>query len=443
MKKIKYIIASLAFVSLAACSVEDPFQGEKNSGTGQFSKAALQLNVTYDPNTGTRAENQDFLNDFVIVFQTVATTPVTVASYKYSEMPEVVTLEANKYTVTATYGENHDAKFENPHYKGMSEEFEVKPNEITTSLGTIKCALANVKVTINFHSSLTGHMSDDSYVEVYVNKDASLKFTKDHASSSIAGYFKHSDVNTLTATFHGTVDGVEMNEVKTLQNVQPGYHYALTFKRHDYQNEENGEIEGGIDVEASVTVVDLNRNVTIMDDEVLDDSERPSEDDPSGGEDPGTDPEDPDTPDEPSNDPPVITPIGVDLNEVNELVDGMSIILYITSGSSISSFIVEIGSTDDGFMQAIDEMISSKFDLIELDKNEGLGEALSLLGFPVGEDVSNPSDVDENGNGKIKFEITSDLQILLKAYEGTHEFKFTVENEAGKTQESLKLRVTK
>ena len=442
MKRNKYILPAIVSLCMVSCSVEAPFESGKVEGTGELSKYAFDIDASVMETT--RATSQDIVDDFSIVIQKTGTTPTPAVSYqRYAEMPEVVTLEAGSYKAIATYGENKNAAFEQPYYLGESDEFKIEPNKITTNIGDIVCKLENVKVTINFHSSLYNSTDENAYVEVYVNKDEALKFSKDETR---AGYFKHSDVCTLTATFHGIVDGVELHEVKTLDNVNKGNHYSLTFAKHIYtEDNENGELGAGINVMASVTIVNMNENITIAEDEILKDDERPKEDDPSTGDDPGKeDPEDPDGPENPDVKPekPSITACeGIDLDSVNTLEEGMPIILNIISGSPITSFFVKIDSTDQGFMDAIEEMIGKEFDLITLNKEEGLGYSLSELGFPVGEDVSNPAEKDENGNGLIKFEITPDLQMLLVAYEGTHEFSLKVTNAEGTSEVTLKLQV--
>lgn len=439
MKKFKYIIPICASLGLLSCSVEAPFKGAEPSGTGELSKFAFDFETSVINNT--RAVSaQEIIDDFTVVIQKPGNPDVTVGTYTYKDMPDVITLEAGTYKISAIYGEDQDAAWESPYFLGQSDEFKIEPNKITTNIGTVDCKLENVKVTIDFHSTLYDQMGTHDYVEVYVNPDKSLKFYKDETR---AGYFKLSDVCTLTATFHGVIDDVELNEVKTLDNVDKGNHYNLTFSKHIYSaDSDEGEIDGQIKVGASVKIVDINNNITIADDEILDDKERPSEQDPSQGEIPGIEPDDPGT-DEPTK-PEITASEGLNLDEVNELIEGMPIVLNIVSSSPISSFLVHIDSSDSGFMDAIDDIIGNDFDLIQLDKNDGgKGFSLSELGFPVGTDVSNPSEVDENGNGIIKFEITKELQSLLLVYEGTHEFTLTVTNDKGTTSITLKLKVTK
>lgn len=437
MKKKIYISTVLSLLILSSCSVEAPFESTVEKGFGLIKKIALNLEVSAkDELLKTRASNDELLKDFVVVFQTVGSTPITVGSYKYSDMPEVISLQAGNYKITASYGENKDAAFENPHFLGVSNEFTVKANEIKSDLGTIKCNLENVKVSINFHPTLATYMDEDAYVEVYVNKNAPLRFTKKHAESEMAGYFKHDDVCTLTATFHGVVDGVELNEVKTLNNIQKGNHYRLTFMRHEYEDEERGDLEGMVDVNASVTVTDLNRNILIVEDEILDDSERPREEDPSTGEDP-KDPTDPDEPEEPGDGPQMTLDEScmgaggkeIVFGEPCDVDENSIVILNIHSNTGIKEFVVDIVSEN---LHLSD--LGADSDSLDLVNPGKLTSTLQVLGILKDgkTTLENERDVD--------FDI-SGLMGMLCALPGEHKFIITVGDDEGTSVVELILNV--
>ena len=429
--KRKLYIFGLISLGLASCSVERPFEGPKASGTGEFSKFALNLDVT--PLDNTRAGNQDVIDDFTVVFQKTGTTPMTVASYRYGDMPDVITLDAGTYTVYATYGENQDAAWEKPYFEGQSSEFSIVADKITTSIDPIECKLENVKVSIDFHSSLYSNMRKDDYVEVYVNPDASLRFTKEETRS---GYFKHSDVCTLTATFHGMVDGVEIHETRTLSDVEKGNHYSLTFAKHEYSaDSEDGNINTEFSVLASVTIVNLNENITIADDEILDDKERPSEDEPNvedptpGPTDPD-DPEDPDGPsDEDSNGPvfemdPTST---VELEKVCDVNEESVVILNIHSDKGIEKFLVQILSDD------LTELIGG-------DGTLNLVEPGNMLEFLQGVQILQDGKETLKGEKDVTFDVTGFMPMLMLV-EGTHKFVITVGDADGENTVNLILNV--
>lgn len=427
MKKNKYIVGFLTLLGLASCSVENPFEGPQSSGTGEFSKYALDFDVSVINNTRATT-SQDIIDNFSIVIQKVGTNPTTVATYLYKDMPDVITLDAGSYIAYATYGENQEAAFEKPYFLGQSKQFEILPDKITTDIGTIECKLENVKVTIDFHSSLYSQMDDESYVEVYVNPNASLKFYKDETR---AGYFKHSDVCTLTATFHGNIDGVDLHEVKTLSDVDKGNHYNVTFAKHEYSaDSDNGEIGAHLDVVASVTIVNVNENITIADDEILDDNERPKEQDPSTGDDePGDDdPQDP-KPEEPSQPGEEVYPDGpqASLDDISTVVLGQDAVNYISadtkvvlnihSNAGLDTFYVTVESNSLNL-----ETLGAEGGKLDLINPGAMEETLHNLG------LMDPDVNSFKGYNDVRFDISGFMELLTLLGEDSHLFIIHMED---------------
>lgn len=290
MKKIYLISFLSASLLMTGCSKENPFGPNMSADEGQVLKSALDMSTSDDQIMVTRAESGVDLSNFKINFIKVGET-VVAKGFTYSEMPDVVTLKAGTYTATAELGQDLNAEWENPYYKGASGEFEVKPYEITSFIDPIECKLMNIKATIAFDPSLASAMSDDSYVEVKVGDNPGLNFTSAEANAGKAGYFKHTNENTIVATFHGTVNGSEIVESKSYEDIAKGRWYKLTFKLHQNTGgDPTGGGDGSITVDASVTTEDVNANVELAEDEPLDDSERPEWGDPTNPD----NPEDPD-----------------------------------------------------------------------------------------------------------------------------------------------------
>lgn len=268
---------------MAGCSKEKGFDDEMSDGEGQVLKTALDMSTTSDQIMVTRAEQGVDLSNFKINFIKKGES-VAAKSYTYSEMPDVVTLKAGTYTATAELGQDLNAEWENPYFKGQSEEFDVEAYKITSFISPIECALMNIKATIAFDETLLAAMSPDSYVEVKVGDNPGLNFTSAEATSGKAGYFKHTNENTLVATFHGKVNGSDIVESKSYEGIAKGRWYKLTFKLHQNSGgDPTGGASGEIVVDASVTTEDVNADVTLEDDAPLDDSDRPSW---GGGDDP-------------------------------------------------------------------------------------------------------------------------------------------------------------
>lgn len=431
MKKL-YILPLIAASLLATgCSQDNPFN--PNGGDmaeGQLLRSALSMDLKDDAMIrGTRADIS--ADDFNIVISLKGHSEPA-AKYLYAEMPEVVTLPAGTYTVTATYGENRSAAWESPYYLGKSEEFEIVANEINSYINPIECRLENVMVSVEFDSDLRAHMSSESYVEVKVGDNEGMNFTTTEADAKRPCYFKHIGECTLVATFHGQIDGVECTETKTLQNVEKGNHYRLTFKRHSYNPDGSGDIEGEVNVDATVTVTNVERNVELAEDQPLDDNERPKE-----GE--GNDPVTP--PDPPVADAgPTVTGEGaIDLDGVNDLNSITQCILKIHTDAEggITGFTVDIdspGLTED----ALSEFgLSTHLDLVN-PTNADMADGLAGLQLPYGDDVRGKSDVTFDISGFLL-----PLKGVSPAGESMNTFTLKVTDANGTTTKVLKLKYVK
>lgn len=431
MKK-SYIISLCAAALLTtACSKEDPF-GPESYGEGQFLKSALAVDLNADgyEYRNTRAEAD--VDDFTVIFNREGSAQ-PVAKYRYGDMPEIVTLPAGTYTCTATYGENRVAEWESPFFLGTSEEFEVKAYEITSYVEPIVCNLENIKVTIGFDDSLRSHMSDDSYVEVKVGSSSVLNFGLAEADAEKAGYFMHSDETTLVAVFHGKVDGSEIIETKSMNDIRKGSHYKITFKLHNGSDSDvSGSINGTLAVDASVEVIDVNRDIVIGEDDLLDDSERPSEgeDNNPGGENPGNPG---DGGDDTKIAPTITAEAPVDLEIVNDGNSLSSCVLLIHSSApgGITGMTCDIDSPKLTPEELGQLNLAQHIDLVNTP--DSMQEGLRNLGFPVC----------VGGQKDVRFEI-SPLFIGMLGGLGAaeHHFTITVTDANGTCTKVLKIKYT-
>ena len=422
MKK-TYIFSFLAAAALVSgCSKENPFAGGA-AGSGQVLKSALAVELNTDENVrkvaATRADVS--LDDFTVVFNR---NGVPEAKYKYSDMPEVVTLPVGEYVCSATYGENRVAEWESPYYLGRSAAFEVVPYEITSYIDPVECKLENVKVTVTFDPVLVSRMSSDSYVEVKVGANEGLAFTNAEAASGKAGYFLHTAETTLVATFYGAVDGVEATETKSYSDIQRGYHYKLNFKLHEGSGgNDSGDIEGEVLIDGSVTVVDVERDVEIEDDLVdVDDSEHPNH----GGDTPPTPPG-------PGTEPQAPTIVGV--GEVD--IDG------VNDGNTLSSCVIKVHSDADGGITGFDcDIVSDKLTPEEL-AGAGLSSHLDIAHTPADlEGVLTGLGLPVNvaGQKDVEFDISGFLFLMGALGECEHHFVLTVTDANGTTVKTLKIK---
>lgn len=414
--KTKYISIILMALGLASCSVESPFQGDQNTGEGFLSKNALELTLNIDETIkGSRAAfNNINTNDFNVK---IIGESGNIKEFNMADMPEVVTLTAGTYKVEVRYNDDLEAAWNNPHFKGESSNFTVKANEITTDLEPIICSLKNVMVSVVLDGELLQHVDGSPEIEVWVNTGKALTYTSEHYSSSnpIPGYFQHSGVCTLTAQFKGNVDGVDISEVKTLENVEAGNHYRLTFYRHSYQGEDHGGITPGVLVDAKVDVNNVATNVDVEEDKVLEDVSFPKED-PEEEEKPGiTDPKDPDQPDVPENNTGITVELGdgstVSFDKENIIDATTKIIMIITSENGLKEFKIKVETDSDD-----DTLNGMELDLINTGDQVETLRGMHLL-----------TDTQESllNEKYVRIDISTFMEILA-GIEGTHIFKMTL-----------------
>lgn len=411
MALIKNIAAScLAVVALAgttSCSKENPFGA--SGGEGQFMKSALAVDLKVSDLQKEKKNSRSGVgtDDFTILFFKEGSSTFF-KKYKYSEMPDVVTLPEGRYTCKAEFGENRNAEWESPYYLGESEQFDVKAYEITSYLDPIECRLENIKVTVNFDASLRSKMSEDSYVEVKIGDNDGLRYGTAEADAAKAGHFKHAGEQTLVATFVGTVDGARTVETKSLKNVTKGNHYNITFKLHTHDSDPTGDADADVDVDATVTIVDVERNVEIGDEPLLDDDERPTED-----------------PDKPEIT--AVAPVDIDaVNDGNNLEECiLNIHSYAPGG--ITSFTCDIESPTLTPEELQSVGLDSHLDLVS---PGDLEEALAGLGFPV----------NVGGQKDVQFVLTSFMPMLAALGECEHHFVLSVTDEYGTTVKVLKIK---
>ena len=409
--------AGAAVLLFAACSNrETPFLPDAEEGpTGQLSTAELLLSVTIDDDVRTRAVDTD---GFIV--------DVLKHSYTYSALPEVITLpEGDDYSVEVKSDvQAKDADWDAPYYVG-SQNFAIEANKVT-QVEKVVCKRDNVRVSVTFDDDLKAHMSDDSGVKVDggVGYRVSLFFDK---NESRHGYFAHGDGwTTLAAHFVGTIDGDKYEITKTYENVKPGDHFHIIY---DYRSPENPAVTGGaemklFEINTRVEHIDSEGKVTVIV-EVISDDGRPSD----GNE---GNPDDP-KPDDPVAEGPTIEAVApINLDAVNE-VDGSSVVkLEIKSKTGITGFIVDIKSNvlTPEELQVVG--LASHLDLV----NPGeLEEGLTGLGFPVGAEVANSTE--------LTFDISGFMELLgfISDSGAQHDFVLKVTDANGTTEKTLKLKM--
>ena len=404
MKKIFSILSIATALLFASCSKDNPW--DIDSGEGQLSLKQMSVEVVNAEKVVSRA-SVDVSNYIVTIYR--ANSDVVVNSWRYAEMPEVVTLDTGDYVIKVESSTVKVADWDSPYFAG-SKSFSISNGKIT-ELGVITCVLSNVKVSIRYTDALKALLGTDVKVTVTVGEKGSLTYAYDETR---AGYFEFvPESTTMVVQFRGTVDGNNTSMRRVFTDINAGQHQIVTFSLKSTDPEmpdETGHISPTVTIDATVTTIDLTVNIPADEDIIDDQTERPGDGDgddpdPGPGPDPGPDPVD---------NPPVISSATLDLDGVNTITDDIVAKVDIHAENGIKNFEVDIISdalTED-VLQGVG--LSTHFDLA----NPGsLETALNSLGFPTGSEVI--------GKNDLTFDI-SGFMSLLKVFKGTHQFKLTI-----------------
>lgn len=434
MKKHIYLLLFILAGGLfGACSKDNPFDSEQDSGVGRL--LTTSLSVSLQNENGPMSLRQRVrraapsVADFTVEFYKTG-SDVAVQSYKYSQMPEIVVLPVGTYYAVAHYGDNPAAAFDSPYYKGTSNTFTIVKDEITENVEPIVCRLSNVCVSILFDDALKAAMESDAKVTVKVGTSGSLEYKL--ADEGRHGYFAFvEDSHTLAATFTGTVDGFLTTETKAYGDVEPGNHYSITFRLHDAGEELPGQIGDMVIVDGEVVrEEDLNRDIEGWEGTGQEDNMRPQEGPGSSTPDPGPGP---DQPDQPSGDGPSITAApGVNLDGNNLMVEGMQVKLFIHSDPGIKEFICRIDSPvlEKALNEDFGGVLPTTLDLVNTP--DSYREILEGLKFPTR----------VGGEHDVEFDMSEFIPLILTLVSDTHSqhnFILTLTDANGTTQRTLRL----
>lgn len=441
MKKIIYlsIAVLLNMLCLVSCDREKYDYGYGEDGnetlaTGTVNLASLKVAVSGSVvGVTTRAGESDEqgsinVDDYIILIHNK--DGKSVKQWKYSEMPEIFSLNVGSYTVSAYSHDEKPAEFDRPYYFG-SQDFEIKADSVT-NIDELKCFLRSIMVTVEYDDDLKEILGDDVVSKVTVG-DGSLDFVK---GESRAGYFQatNSTSNMIDTEFTGTVDGAQVNYAEKFSGVKAGEHRIIRYSVKKINNENNGTggtAEFTITIDATCTVVNDTIEIDPGSEDIIPDF--PS----NGGDEDNSDNNN--SEDNNSEKPSIVGNSyevdgqGFDISkDVLDIPSGVSTIVKvdINAPKGISHVKVEIIS-DVLTPEELESVgLTDKFDLAEPGEYE---TALSRLGFPVKDEVI--------GQTYLLFDITQFTGLLANLDAGEHNFKITVvDSEGNEKTETLKLK---
>lgn len=398
---------------------------------GQVDLASIELSldkqITEVQKSSSRAEGDDATADELasyIISVVDARTGATVDSYTYSERPPIVNLRAGDYRIDVESHTLAKTEWERPYYKGVSENFTITGGKIAR-VKPIVAKLASMAVSVRFDASIAKYLGKDVTVDVSVDSEGAqngtLTYTPDETRK---GYFEVPEgACTLVAHFKGTVSGVMTEHETPHVNIAAGQHQIITYRLNSAPIPDHGgtiDPSGGINIDASVEVEEIDENTTVDEDVIKNPStQRPGTEE--GQEpDPGPGPVEPT---EAAQFVPSETSTNLDLDAVNIASESFGdAIVNINCAEGIANLLVTITGPVD-FMTILSELdFVEPFDLA-YPRAGACKENLDKLGLPNGE-------ANIVGKNFVEFNITSFVPMLL-IYEGDYKFKLEVTDAKG------------
>lgn len=389
MKKLFFTLTVLLSGIMIFSSCHSEKMNLSVTGTGQVKLSSMEMTYNTEPMVTVSRAAED-LNNYVVGIYKSADNSL-VQEWKYSEMPEIFTLDAGDYKLVAHSQDVEGAQFDAPYCYGESSVFTIVKDKIVDA-GTVSCTLKNVKVTIKYSDDLKPLLSEDTQVTVTLG-DESLAYTADETRS---GYFhcKATD-NVVGVRFEGKVDGEsEPTTITTSYTVIEGTELIVNYDlvSASYVDPGTGGIVPAMKLKISdeVLTAELQGSVLPEDDEILDFGK------------------------------PSIEGVGFDIKQPITVNPG-TLQVNLMAPEGMQHVYVEITSDNEGFLSAASTVFggATSFDLAE-PTTEEIKNALINLKFPVGEEII-------NNKGVVLFDISPFVGLLFEStFAGKHSFKIKV-----------------
>lgn len=422
MKKYFLICLTLLAGMLAFTACHSEVMGGESTGKGELNLASMTAEVNTEVETvylGSRAESgTDFSNYIVTVYDAQSQK---VNQWKYSEMPEIVSLAVGTCTVEVTSAEAPANGFDIPYYKG-STTCEIKENEIV-DVPVITCKLANMMFSVEYDEEFKSKMGEDVVTTITVG-DNSLEIP---SSETRKAYLvaPGGETTSMTVTLKGTIDGEAIDYSERFTDVKTGVHNIIKYK---FTPVSDGSGDGGtlnvaINVDSSLTGSDEVIGVNPGEEPGIDDFPE------DGGEEPGDGDGEGD-----QNMPTIVganfngSPFDIE-NDVLNITGAATLKVEINAPNGIAHLYVDIQSET---LDVTEVGLSNSFDLAY---PGDLQDGLNGLGFPTGDEVI--------GKESTVFDISTFTALLL-TFSGDHNFVIHVVDQQNlEVTKVLKLRVTK
>ena len=242
MSKVKFLVAVMLSVLVAACSEEE--------NLSQAGKTGFHVSLTEDVKVDSRSTPEELSEPLASQFNLKITNQATGntvhdALFKGKEgETEFIPAAAGMYDIEATYGENPVLALDDPYYKGMAKDVVLADGEQKTV--KIECEVANALASVKFSDDFAKQFSDYG-VEVLVSGNRTTIKGKESA------YYRAG--STPSFTFKGITTKGEIVE-QLLQNDEFNKSATFAAKAHCKISLTIGAVVPGIRVDINKVEVD-------------------------------------------------------------------------------------------------------------------------------------------------------------------------------------------
>lgn len=338
----------------------------------------------------------------------VVTTSYSAVKLNDSKLP----LPAGSYTLEARSTEEvvPAAAFEQPVY-GARKDFTVVAGE-TTSVGNLTCTLQQVKVTVDYSDDFLKMVTGDASSTVEVTSGHPLVFDMEYNGGNIsydknAGYFavNNGANTTMVVSFKGNVEGKSVKMNKTFSGLAAKQWRQVKFIK---KVDEQGNATFDVVINDLVDDATLNSDIPAMETIIADDPSAPKGD---GGISLSFDYE---------------HGCDSDFTDFSYLLmpqlseKTIHLVLKADVPNGVKKFWVDIASTNDSFVSAVEAADATHLDLVNPSVDNMI--IFDVVPFPHGSELL--------GQTALSFEL-SKAQEAITIYPGTHTFTMNVVDQQG------------
>ena len=401
-------MAAAASLSLGSCN-KVTVTTKNATGMLSFSEFA----ITCDDEVETKAASAASGNYAVSIYNTANEELVLSTTYSaVKQKDNKVSLPAGNYRLEARSSEADVpmAAFEQPVY-GATREFSIAAGQ-TTSVGSLVCKLLQCKVTVGYSDEFLATVTGEGSATVEVAAGYPLEYVLSYNGAASyeqsAGFFAvgSEEGTTMIVTFKGSIDGKTQKMTKTFTGVKARQWRQVKFIK---KVNEEGNATIGIEINGLVDDSELGNDVNDSKENII-------------GEDPSA----------PKGDGGIALEFDyaagcdADFTDLKNIVmpkkseKEIHLHLKSTVPNGVKKFYVDITSTSEAFLAALDAANARTIDLINPLEEHDL--IFKVVPFPHGPELL--------GKTELQFDLSA-AQDAIVMYPGTHTFKMNVVDSKG------------